>query len=190
MFKLSPLQCVRIFYVLVVFTLSALMLRVISKSYCDCGNDSKRAPITDTTTPTRRQVVPDIIHSPDRQAEHDSKCSSAVENSVPEWEKKWNFTGFDNETGTADGRYIIPNYVHFVKFRHATFTFVHTVCLLAALKNQRPEKLFIHTDVQEFQGENWQILLDTPGFKEVRDVAIRMWNIRYFIGISTEAPRL
>lgn len=86
---------------------------------------------------------------------------------VPEWEKNLNFTGFNNETGTPDGHYIVPNYVHFVKFRFATFNFIHMICVLAAFKHQRPDKLFIHTDVEQFQGKYWDVLINTPGFAEV-----------------------
>lgn len=131
---------------LVVLTFFGLVAREMSKTSCDCD------------TPPNRQVV------------QNTKCESA-EDSTREWERSWNFTGFDNETGTSDGRYIIPNYVHFIKFQHATFSFVHMVCILAALKNQRPEKLFIHTDLEEFQGDYWRVLLETPGFKEVSSVA-------------------
>ncbi|KAG8283753.1 uncharacterized protein LOC124366252 [Homalodisca vitripennis] len=86
---------------------------------------------------------------------------------IPDWEKTLDFTGFNNETGTADGHYIIPNYVHFLKFQYATFNFIHMICVLAAFKHQRPEKLFIHTDVPEFYGKYWEVLINTPGFKEV-----------------------
>lgn len=157
MFKLSPLQCIKVFSVLVLLTFFVLVAREISKPSCNCDNDSKTAPLTDVTHPNR-QVV------------QKTKCES-VEDTTREWERSWNFTGFDNETGTADGRFIIPNYVHFIKFQHATFSFVHMVCILAALKNQRPEKLFIHTDLEEFQGDYWRVLLETPGFKEVSAVA-------------------
>lgn len=86
---------------------------------------------------------------------------------VPDWERSLNFTGFNNETGTPAGHYIVPNYVHFVKFRFATFNFIHMICVLAAFKHQRPEKLFIHTDVEQFQGKYWDVLINTPGFAEV-----------------------
>lgn len=84
----------------------------------------------------------------------------------PEWEKTLDFSGFDNETGTVDGHYVVPNYVHFVKFQYATFSLVHMVCVLAAFKHQKPDKLFFHTDV-DFYGKYWEVLLNTPGFKEV-----------------------
>lgn len=94
------------------------------------------------------------------------KVERLIEN-IPDWQKTLNFTGFNNDTGTSDGHYIIPNYVHFIKFRFDSFSFIHFVCVLAAFKHQRPEKLFIHTDVEQFQGRYWKLLLDTPGFREV-----------------------
>ncbi|XP_046675201.1 uncharacterized protein LOC124363975 [Homalodisca vitripennis] len=103
-----------------------------------------------------------------------SVCNSSVEEkhvtevtNAPPWEQHLDFKGFDNETGTPDGHYIVPNYVHFVKFGQAEFSFVHTVCILAALKNQKPEKLFIHTDLNGFRGKYWNVMMNTTGFKEV-----------------------
>lgn len=86
---------------------------------------------------------------------------------IPDWEKDLEFTGFNNETGTADGHYIVPNYVHFLRFGKKDISFVHMICLLAALKHQKPDKLFIHTDVDKFEGKYWNILCNTPGFKNV-----------------------
>ncbi|XP_024085691.1 uncharacterized protein At4g19900-like [Cimex lectularius] len=77
------------------------------------------------------------------------------------------FEGFDNETGTKNGCYIVPNYVHFIRFDQATFSFVDLVCVLAALKNQRPEKIFFHTNVPAFRGKYWEYLLGQKRFKDV-----------------------
>lgn len=87
--------------------------------------------------------------------------------SVTPWEQVLDFTNFDNESGTADGHYIVPNYVHFIKFGQQEFTFPQCVCVLAALKHQKPNKLFIHTDMNEFKGKYWDVLINSPGFKEV-----------------------
>lgn len=89
-----------------------------------------------------------------------------------EYESHSDFENFNNESGTADGHYIVPNYVHFVKFGQRTFSFVHAVCVLAALKNQKPEKLFFHTDVNQFEGKYWDVLMSTPGFKEVLNINV------------------
>lgn len=96
-----------------------------------------------------------------------SEENKTILENLPDWEKTLNFTGFNNETGTPDGHYIIPNYVHFIKFHFDHFNFIHFICVLAAFKHQRPERLFIHTDVERFQGKYWEILLQTPGFTEV-----------------------
>lgn len=86
---------------------------------------------------------------------------------IPDWEKDLDFTGFNNETGTADGHYIVPNYVHFLRFGKKDLSFVHMICLLAAFKHQKPVKLFVHTNVDRFEGTYWDILWNTPGFKDV-----------------------
>lgn len=89
------------------------------------------------------------------------------EKTVPPWEQHLDFDGFDNETGTSDGHFIVPNYVHFIKFGQNNFSFVDAVCVLAAFKNQKPEKLFFHTDAEGFQGKYWDVIMNTTGFKEV-----------------------
>ncbi|XP_075229305.1 uncharacterized protein LOC142328967 [Lycorma delicatula] len=82
------------------------------------------------------------------------------------FEKPEDFNGFNNVTGEPNGCKIVPNYVHFVKFGQVEFNFPHTVCILSALKNQNPDKIFFHTDVLQFKGKYWDLLLATPGFKE------------------------
>jgi hypothetical protein len=73
------------------------------------------------------------------------------------------FEGFNNNTGTLNGSSIIPNHVHFVFFENTYITYVTAVCVLAAFKNQRPEKIFFHTNVKEFSGPHWIKIRDTLG---------------------------
>ncbi|BES94296.1 Glycosyltransferase sugar-Hypothetical protein region containing DXD motif [Nesidiocoris tenuis] len=77
------------------------------------------------------------------------------------------FQGFNNDTGTANGCYIVPNIVHFVRFGRKPFTFVDSVCVLAAYKNQKPEIIFFHTDQPYFRGLYWNIILSTPGLGDI-----------------------
>lgn len=73
------------------------------------------------------------------------------------------FNGFNNETGSVNGEYIVPNIVHFLFFGISELSFVDAVCILAAFKNQRPDKMMFHTDVKQFQGRYWEKLKNTPG---------------------------
>ncbi|PSN54199.1 hypothetical protein C0J52_03531 [Blattella germanica] len=75
------------------------------------------------------------------------------------------FNGFNNETGSKNGEYIVPNIVHFLFFGISELSFVDAVCVLAAYKNQRPDKIMFHTDVKEFHGHYWEKLQSTPGLK-------------------------
>lgn len=77
--------------------------------------------------------------------------------------KNSRFEGFSNETGTVNGEYIIPNIVHFLFFEESHITYVAAVCVLAAFKNQRPQKILFHTDVDQFVGPHWEKLKNTPG---------------------------
>jgi hypothetical protein len=73
------------------------------------------------------------------------------------------FEGFNNATGTPDGSNIVPNYVHFIFFEYSYITYVTAVCVLAAFKNQKPEKIFFHTNVREFTGPHWIRIRNTLG---------------------------
>ena len=83
------------------------------------------------------------------------------------------FEGFDNETGTRDGSFIVPNHIHFLFFNNNYIPYVHAVCVLAAFKNHRPEKIFFHTNVVEFTGEHWLKIKNTLGsVLEIRNITL------------------
>jgi hypothetical protein len=77
--------------------------------------------------------------------------------------KDSHFVGFNNETGTINGQYIVPNVVHFLFFEEGRISYVAAVCVLAAFRNQRPQKIMFHTDVDQFSGPHWEKLQNTPG---------------------------
>ena len=66
---------------------------------------------------------------------------------------------FSNVTG-AD-HLIVPNYIHYVRFNKTEYSFVEYVCLRAAFRNQRPDTIYIHTDV-EFSGKYWSWVQNEP----------------------------
>lgn len=83
------------------------------------------------------------------------------------------FEGFNNVTGTEDGSYIVPNIIHFIRFKQENFSFVDAVCVLSAFKNHRPDKIMFHTDVDKFVGPYWEKIKNTPGIVyEIRNVTI------------------
>ena len=83
------------------------------------------------------------------------------------------FEGFDNETGTRDGSFIVPNHIHFLFFNSTHISYVHAVCVMAAFKNQRPEKIFFHTNVVEFTGVHWLKIKNTLGsVLEIRNITL------------------
>jgi len=73
------------------------------------------------------------------------------------------FEGFNNEIGTDNGTYLVPNIIHFLRFKKENFTFVEAVCVLSAFKNHRPDKILFHTDVDSFVGPYWEKVKNTPG---------------------------
>lgn len=75
------------------------------------------------------------------------------------------FNGFDNETGRSyDGRLIVPNLIHYIRFNKTTFTFVDYVCLRSAYIQQKPERIYLHTNVDEsnFTGIYWKRIQSEP----------------------------
>ena len=67
---------------------------------------------------------------------------------------------FSNVTGA--NHLIIPNIIHYVRFNNAEYSFVEYVCLRAAFRNQRPDFIYIHTDVDEFTGKYWSWVKNEP----------------------------
>ncbi|KAK9506646.1 hypothetical protein O3M35_008541 [Rhynocoris fuscipes] len=76
-----------------------------------------------------------------------------------EYNKVEDFDNFDNITGTKDGCYIVPNIVHFIRFNQKQLSFIDLVCILAAYKHQKPDHIYIHTNVLNFKGKYWEYLL-------------------------------
>nr|XP_018902535.1 PREDICTED: uncharacterized protein LOC109034058 isoform X2 [Bemisia tabaci] len=72
-------------------------------------------------------------------------------------------SGLTNETGAPTP--IVPNLVHFIVFQKPTVSFIHFVCVLAALRNQRPDKIYFHSNVQ-LSGPYWERLLKLKEFSE------------------------
>lgn len=100
----------------------------------------------------------------------DSYTSVLQSSSVPLWEQTLNFEklNFNNYTGTHSGCYLVPNYIHYVSFGGKPINYIQLVCILAAFKNQKPEKMFFHyDDKQTFTGKYWEVLEKMPGFKDI-----------------------
>lgn len=65
-----------------------------------------------------------------------------------------NFENFNNETGVD--HFIVPNIIHFVQFNRSSFKFFEYICLRSAYLQQRPDYIFIHTDMTSgFKGKYW-----------------------------------
>lgn len=104
----------------------------------------------------------------ERLAKHSIKIQES--SSVPLWEQTLNFEelNFDNNTGTQSGCYLVPNYIHYVSFGGNPINYIKLICILAAFKNQNPDKIFFHyDDNQTFSGKYWRVLEETPGFKDI-----------------------
>jgi hypothetical protein len=117
---------------------------------------------------------------------------TAVSQTIPEL-----FEGFNNETGTDDGTYLVPNIIHFLRFRQKQLSFVDAVCVLAAFKNHRPDKILFHTDVGSFSGRYWEKVKNTPGIVyEFRNVTIpstifgQNLSKKYFIHHASDVTRI
>jgi Glycosyltransferase sugar-binding region containing DXD motif len=65
---------------------------------------------------------------------------------------------FDNVTG-AD-KYIVPNIIHFIRFKTFELNFIDYVVLKAAMRNHKPDKFFIHTNIQDvkYEGKYWDLV--------------------------------
>ncbi|KAI9563497.1 hypothetical protein GHT06_010960 [Daphnia sinensis] len=64
--------------------------------------------------------------------------------------------GFDNETGVD--RFIVPNIIHFIRFKNFELKFMDYVVVMAAMRNHRPDKIYFHTDIKDAkcEGKYWE----------------------------------
>lgn len=92
------------------------------------------------------------------------------DNHKPFWEQTIDFSkaNFTNETGNKNGCYLVPNHIHFIRFNIPKITFVEMICILAAFKNQKPDKIIFHRNHnRSFTGKYWNILENTHGFLDI-----------------------
>ncbi|XP_075229355.1 uncharacterized protein LOC142329001 [Lycorma delicatula] len=91
------------------------------------------------------------------------KCSPSL------WDDTDEFDGFNNVTGLAAVQLIVPNVIHFIRMSEWTqnISFIDAIVILAAFKNQKPDKIYLHTDNDNFTGPNWEKILLTPGLKDI-----------------------
>ena len=65
---------------------------------------------------------------------------------------------------SKDSEFEVPNLVHFIWFNNHTYRVIDYVCMLSALRNQKPDFLLVHGDVEPV-GVLWQWLKDEAGEK-------------------------
>ncbi|XP_054154546.1 uncharacterized protein LOC128953097 [Oppia nitens] len=62
----------------------------------------------------------------------------------------------DNKQLTVPDHQLVPNYVHYVLFRVNEIQFQHFISILSVLRNQRPDRLYIHCDCRELVGQYYR----------------------------------
>jgi hypothetical protein len=88
------------------------------------------------------------------------------------------FYGFNNETGASS--FIVPNIIHYIRFNMTEYSFVDYLCLRAAFLRQRPDYVYIHTDVPDpgnggFRGKYWDMIkLDKKLMSSIRYLPIEL----------------
>lgn len=93
-----------------------------------------------------------------------------IELQEPLWNQDIDFETFNqnNDTGTLNGCYVVPNYIHFVKFGRKNFTYLEMIVVLAALKNQKPDKIFFHRDHNDsFEGKYWTVISNLKALTDI-----------------------
>ena len=66
------------------------------------------------------------------------------------------FDGFNNQTGAGD--IVVPNIIHYVRFKKKSWSFAEYICLRSAYVQQKPDYIVIHTDVDvgQYRGKYWR----------------------------------
>ena len=75
------------------------------------------------------------------------------------------FDYFNNQTGADE--FVVPNIVHYVRFKKKSWTFVEYICLRSAYVQQKPDYIVIHTDVDasDFRGKYWRWMQEESDLK-------------------------
>jgi len=76
-------------------------------------------------------------------------------------------TKFSGPVSEPAEKFLIPNYLHYIRINRTYLRFFEAVCMKSAFLIQRPERIYLHSDVGEVTGPHWDHLLAIPGFKEV-----------------------
>ena len=67
---------------------------------------------------------------------------------------------FENLNETGYPLNIVPNIVHYVLFDVTEITFAHFISILSALKNQRPDLIYIHCNCRRLIGRYYRRALE------------------------------
>ena len=78
----------------------------------------------------------------------DTKCSSI--------QKLTENLSFENRNETGFPFNIVPNIVHYVLFDVTEITFAHFISILSALKNQKPDLIYIHCNCHQLEGDYYR----------------------------------
>jgi len=73
----------------------------------------------------------------------------------PEFDLEF-FTDSDNVTGYPVP--IVPNIVHFIRIDQTYINFHDMICIFAAYKNQKPDKIMLHCNNCSFYGKYWDMI--------------------------------
>lgn len=128
--------------------------------------------VTNQTDATRNLHYVDGSLPPLVWLDHEAALKLIQEGGYP---LDWDFQkGFDNRTGTGDVL-IVPNIVHYIRFKQSRFTFVEYICLRSVHLNHQPDYIFIHTDqAGGFKGKYWRLIRNEKQlFARIRLLAIQ-----------------
>ena len=88
----------------------------------------------------------------------------------------------DNLTGYPID--IVPNIVHYVLFTIHKIEIAHFISILSVLKNHRPEKIMIHCDCDQLEGDYWERVLKIAEKTSTIIKVRRVERIKQIFGIK------
>ena len=80
-----------------------------------------------------------------------TNCSS-----LQELTENLSFDSFENRNETGFPFNIVPNIVHYILFDVTDITFSHFISIMSALKNQRPDLIYIHCNCHQLEGDYYR----------------------------------
>jgi mannosyltransferase OCH1-like enzyme len=81
----------------------------------------------------------------------------------------WNFENFDSLNG-LNNTYLVPNLIHYINLNQKEISFAQFLSIISSWKVQKPNRIYLHCDLCEYEGKYWNKLNEISEIKSILKV--------------------